>query len=143
LDTSLSTGDAGRKFRTEWILQKAVFNDTTDAFATGADLATSAVVDINDYLNTINFLLGDGHATTVLLPDKYFPPSYTYHFRATISNWLSSEATSDTLLVTKASMQPPVATIEGQGEALLIDWKEKVLAEVTLGKSSCLGSTML
>jgi hypothetical protein len=143
LDTSLSTGDAGRKFRTEWILQKAVFNDTTDTFATGADLATSTVVDINDYLNTINFLLGHGHATTVLLPDKYFPPSYTYHFRATISNWLGSEATSDTLLVTKAPMLPPVATIKGQGEALLLDWKDKVLAEVTLGKSSCLGSSTL
>jgi hypothetical protein len=51
----------------------------------------------------------------VLLPDKRFPPSYTYHFQATIQNWLGGKSTSDTTLITKASMQPPVATIQGAG----------------------------
>jgi hypothetical protein len=143
LDTSLSTGDGGRKFRTEYILQKAVFNDTLDPSATGVDLAQSVVDDINHYLNTINYLLGDGHATSVLLPDKEFPPSYTYHFQATIQNWLGGKARSDTTLVTKAPMQPPVATIRGQGDALLVNWNEKVVAEVTLGKGTCLGSAKL
>jgi hypothetical protein len=143
LDTSLSTGDAGRKFRTEYILQKAVFNNTLDPSATGADLAQSVVDDINHYLNTINYLLGDGHATSVLLPDKEFPPSYTYHFQATIQNWLGGKARADTTLVTKAPMQPPVATIRGQGDALLVNWNEKVVAEVTLGKGTCLGSAKL
>jgi hypothetical protein len=143
LDTSLSTGDAGRKFRTEYILLKAVFNDTMDPSATGVDLAQSVVDDINHYLNTINYLLRDGHATSVLLPDKEFPPSYTYHFQATIQNWLGGKARADTTLVTKASMQPPVATIQGAGDALLVNWDEKIVAEVTIGKGTCLGSAKL
>jgi hypothetical protein len=95
LDTSLSTGDAGRKFRTKWMLQKSVFNNTADPSATGADLAKSIVDDINHYLNTVNFLLDDGHATSVLLPDKRFPPSYTYHFGATLQNWLGGQGRAD------------------------------------------------
>jgi hypothetical protein len=95
LNTSLSTGDAGRKFRTEYILLKAVFNGTMDLSATGVDLAQSVVHDINHYLNTINYLLRDGHATSVLLPDKEFPTSYTYHFQATIQNWLGGKARAE------------------------------------------------
>jgi hypothetical protein len=143
LDTSLSTGDAGRKFRTTWILQKAVFNDTMDSTATGSDLASKTVLAINEYLNNINYLLGYGHNTSVLLPDKLFPPSYTYYFGATIQNWLGVQASAETSLVTKASMQPPVATIQGKGDALLVDWDKKIVAEVTLGKSTCLGSAKL
>jgi hypothetical protein len=143
LDTSLSTGDAGRKFRTQWILRKAVFNNTADPSATGADLAERTVHDINHFLNTVNFLLDDGHATSVLLPDKRFPPSYTYHFEATIQNWLGGQARSALTLVTKASMQPPVATIQGAGDALLVNWDEKIVAEVTIGKGTCLGSAKL
>jgi hypothetical protein len=143
LDTSLSTGDAGRKFRTKWILQKAVFNNTADPSATGANLAKSIVDDINHYLNTINFLLDDGHATSVLLPDKRFPPSYTYHFGATLQNWLGGQARAEPTLVTKASMQPPVATIQGAGDALLVNWDEKIVADVTIGKGTCLGSAKL
>jgi hypothetical protein len=143
LDTSLSTGDAGRKFRTNWILQRAVFNDTAAPSANGRDLANSKVDEINHYLNTVNFLLGDGHATSVLLPDKLFPPSYTYHFGATIRNWLGGQARAETVLVTKASMQPPVATIQGQGDALIVNWNENTRAEVTLGKGTCLGSAKL
>jgi hypothetical protein len=143
LDTSLSTGDAGRKFRTKWILRKAVFKNTADPSVTGADLAKRTVDDINHYLNTVNYLLDDGHATSVLLPDKRFPPSYTYHFEATIQNWLGGQARSELTLVTKASMQPPVATIQGAGDALLVNWDEKIVAEVTIGKGTCLGSAKL
>jgi hypothetical protein len=143
LDTSLSTGDAGRKFRTKWILQKAVFNDTADTSATGPDLPKKIVEDINSYLNNVNYLLLDGHRSSVLLPDKLFPPSYTYHFGATIQNWLGVQSSAVTTLVTKASMQPPVATIQGAGDALLVNWDEKIVAEVTLGKGTCLGSAKL
>jgi hypothetical protein len=143
LDTSLSTGDAGRNFRTKWILEKAVFNDTMNTAATGPPLARKTIEDINKYLATINYLLLDGHRSSVLLPDKLLPPSYTYSFRATIQNWLGGDARSDTALVTKASMQPPVATIQGAGDALLVNWDEKIAAEVTLGKGTCLGSAKL
>jgi hypothetical protein len=143
LDISLSTGDAGRNFRTKWILDKAIFNDTMNTAATGPPLPRKTVEDINNYLATINYLLLDGHRSSVLLPDKLFPPSYTYSFRATIQNWLGGDATSDTALVTKASMQPPVATIQGAGDALLVNWDEMIVAEVTLGKGTCLGSAKL
>jgi hypothetical protein len=101
LDTSLSTGDAGRAFRTEWILLKAAYNNTADPAVTGADLRSDSVEEINQYLNSFNYLLLNGHASSVLLPDKLFPPSYTYHFQAKIRNWLGSVAASETKLVTK------------------------------------------
>jgi hypothetical protein len=143
LDTSLSTGDAGRKFRTKWILQKAVFNDTTNPTVTGPDLAKKTVDDINRYLNNINFLLQDGHATSVVLPDKQFPPSYTYYFQATIQNWLGAKSTAGMTLITKASMQPTVTTIQGGGDALLVNWNDNIVAKVTIGKGTCLGSAKL
>jgi prepilin-type processing-associated H-X9-DG protein len=97
----------------------------------GADLNSSIVEGINVYLNRINYLLGDGHAAAVVLPDKLFPPSYTYHFRAVIRNWLGSTATSQPVLVTKASLEMPVATIKGEGTTKLVDWDEKLTVEVT------------
>jgi hypothetical protein len=40
-------------------------------------------------------------------------------------------------------MQPPVATIQGAGDAFLVNWDEKIVAEVTIGKGTCLGSAKL
>jgi hypothetical protein len=109
----------------------------------GADLSFVTIEEINGYLNRINYLLGDGHAAAVLLPDKLFPPSYTYHFQAVIRNWLGSTATSDLVLVTKGSVEVPVATIKGEGITKFVEGDETLTIDVALAETTCLGSSAL